>query len=105
MKLERQLAEADLFNYTKRHLPQSLVTRRRPEGYVICYYIYQRDHTPWLFERGDPVAEIYGLTLRLFHNNYFSDMEALARAYEAATGFEVTLIYQQVPKEKSLGFS
>jgi hypothetical protein len=70
---------------------------RCSEGYSYGYYIYA-GKAP-LFFRGDPVAEIEGLTIRLFHTNYFSDIEDLARKYEQATGYEVTLKYWQAPKD------
>lgn len=101
MKLERVLAPAKLYSFADHSLPSGLVVGNSQDGYGRCYYIYQRGHKPWL-GRGDPIAEIGSQSIRLFHTNYFSDMEDLARAYESATGFEVTIQYFQSPKDKPL---
>ena len=97
MKVIRCFSQPSLFEFAKNRLPPSLVAKERSEGYGYGYYIYQRDHVPWLL-RGDPVAEIEGAMIRLFHHNYYSDMEALALAYEEDSGHETAIRYSQDPK-------
>lgn len=100
MKVERQLNQPSIHTFAPSVLPRSLVVGSCLEGYSRTYYIYA-GKAPWI-GRGHPVAELDGATIRLFETNYFSDIEALAMAYEKATGFEVTLKYWQAPKDDPL---
>lgn len=100
MKIERQIKAPNLYGWAKTHLPPSLSCGSCMEGYGTGYYVYE-GRAPWI-GRGDPIAEIEGRVVRLFHANYFSDMEDLIRGYESATGHEITLKYWQSPKDNPL---
>lgn len=101
MKVMRELKSPALYSFAKEALPNSLVVGTCSDGYSRGYYVYQKGCKPW-FGRGDPIAELGQDEIYLLHHNYFSDMEALAMAYENATGFEVTLRYRQYPKEEPI---
>lgn len=108
MKVERVIKHPNVFAFAKTHLPSGLITYDFQCGYGYFYCIIHPPKPNWIkeqfmtFNSLDPIADVCGDVINLRHPQYFSDMENLARAYEAATGFEVTLKYWQTPKDTPL---
>lgn len=107
MKIERQIESPKLWTFAREHLPRGLVAANYIIGYgrVAGIYAIRPEDKPGFFARmmaftpRDPIAEIHGATIFLYHPEYFSDFEDLARKYESETGYEVTLKYWQAPKD------
>lgn len=103
MKLVNEWKPPPLARWVKDHLPASLVMCVSPCGYGVWYEIYRKGEEPKLFRRTDPIAEIDGDSIRLFHPNYFADMEDLLRRYEAEfKGVQTTLRYSDSNEKRKV---
>ena len=106
MKIISTFNPPNLFLWLSRNLPSSLRAMAVPQGYWQCHCIYNVSHAPSRLSnilgqnKGDPIAEIYGTEISLYHPQYFSDFEDLLRRFEAETGCETTLRYWDADKAK-----
>lgn len=98
MKVTKIRGPGDMWPFIKSELPASLTTLEIPVGYGYGKFIYRSDYRRGFIDRffdriGDAVAQVDGTEVELFHQEYFSDFEALCQKYERNTGYNTHLKY------------
>lgn len=99
MKIERRVDPGVLWAWLQSHLPDSLKGHAMPSGYGFRQYIYAGGTMPSFLSRhcfeqiGDPVAEVSGTLVELYHPQYYSDFQNLLQSFEAETKVEPKLVY------------
>lgn len=104
MKIQRAEKPGNVWPWLIAHLPTCFRAKESMIGYGVECAVYLSDHMPGFFGgRGDPIALVAGLTVELYHPEYYSDFSDLLLRFESESGYEPVLKYWASPKDPSHG--